>query len=64
MVFSFHTFLGRFVSLEVERGKAVKYMEDIREWAAVCSSHSMMKKQHYGEMMLHYGEYSSERKKR
>lgn len=64
MVFSFHTFLGRFVSLEVERGKAVKDLEDIREWAAVWSSNSMMKKQHYGEMMLHYGGCSSERKKR
>lgn len=44
MVFSFHTFLGRFVSLEVERGKELKYMEDIREWAAVCSSQSMIEK--------------------
>ena len=59
-MFSFHTFPGRFVSLE----KALKYMEDIREWAAVCSSNLMMKKQHYGEMMLHYGGYSPERKRR
>lgn len=49
MVFSFHTFLGRFVNLGVQRGKVLKCMKDIREWVAKCGSNLVMEQLHYGE---------------
>lgn len=49
MVLSFHTFLSRFINLEVQRGKMLKGIEDIGEWAAVCNSNLVMENPHFGE---------------
>lgn len=59
-----NTFLGRFVNREVQGEKPLKCLGDTKERAAVCSSNLAMEKLHHGEMIPHYGRYSSERKTR
>lgn len=41
--------LSWFINLDVQRGKMLKGIEDIGEWAAVCNSNLAMEKPHFGE---------------